>query len=286
MANANPSRLLMAHPASPIYGKTSGVGVVRDATETAQDGVVAVSNGDVAMCLDPALLCEVFEDFLGAGDLPKTGDTVVNASSPWFIKDTSAAGAPTIGLSADAANGQLGVAFASTNEVEAVTLYWNDEQNISTSAEPVMIIRAQIDTLFSGATVGFVAGFASAQNDTVDSVAQNAWVKVEGANLNLLLESDDATTDTDDKDSGVDLVAGTMYEFKVSMSALDGASYNNVKYFYRSTLGGDWTELTFPGTTFKVLAGQSVQPYFSFYKNSAGTDSMKIDYVRCYWKRS
>lgn len=290
--SADSDRLIVSKSGAPLYGRTDGVGVIRNASSnTVHDGLVAISNGSVTRTLDPSLLCEVFEDFIGNIDLPKTGDTVVNTSSPWFLKDTSSAGSPTFAIVGDADNGQLDFHFDSQNEVQSLTLYWKDEQCIDSDQEPVMVVRLQLPAQFSGATVGFVAGFGSAQNDTVDSVADNAWVKVEGANLNLLLESDNNTTDTDDKDTGVDLVAATWYEFMISCSALHGASVTDIRYFYRATLGGDWTPLNGPGTalastTFKMRADQAIQPLVQFYKNSAGTDQLLVDYVRVYWKRN
>jgi hypothetical protein len=283
---ADADRLLVSKAGSPIYGQTDGVGVLPDAggSSSAHDGLVAISNGSNAMCLDRAMLCEVFEDFMGGTTIAANG-TGDAAGGPWFTKDTSAAGSPTLAISGDADNGQFAMAFSSTNESQILTLYWNDEQNIDSDQEPVVIYRLSVDaTPTSGTKIAF--GLASAQNDTLDSVAQNAWFLLAGADLSIFVESDDATTDSDDKDTGIDVTAATMYEFKVSCAAADGAAYNNVKFFYRSTLGGDWTDITPSGTTFKLAADTALQPFVQLTKNSAATDGIKIDYVRCYWKRN
>lgn len=286
MASTAPNRLIASKSAMPLYGRTDGVGVVPDAggDSSLSDGLVAISNGDVSKTLDHSMYCEVFEDFIGQTAIPLNG-TGDASSGPWQIKDTSAAGAPTTVVSGDADNGQLALAFAADNEAEILTLYWGDEQNIDSDQEPVFDIRLSLDAQFTAGTI-LVFGLASAYNATADSVANHGWFRVEGANLNLLIESDDATTDDDDNDTTVDLVAATMYEFRVSLSALHGGSATNAKFFYRSTLGGDWTPLL-ATTTFSVGADIALQPIVQLQKASGtATDGIKIDYVRAFWKRN
>jgi hypothetical protein len=150
-----------------------------------------------------------------------------------------------------------------------------------------LVVRLSVDALPT-ANEDLVIGFASAYNATIDSVANNAWIKLAGASLSVVLESDDATTDNDDKapDTAFTLTAATMYEFKISMSAVDGASSTNVKFFARSTVGGDWTALTSGSTVFKFGANIAAQPYVFFQKaSSTDTGGIKVDYIRSYWKR-
>lgn len=286
--NARADRIVMSKSGMPIYGRNDGVAVLPDAggDTTTTDGLIAVENGAVASTLSRAMFCEVFEDFLGGHDIPTSGDTIVNNSSPWFVKDTSAAGSPTKAIVADADNGQYALTFAATNEAEVLTLSFNDEQNIDSDQEPVFITRLSVDGT-PGAATNLVIGLASAQNDTEDSVAQNAWFRLVPSSLALYCESDDATTDSDDKSTGITLTAATLYEFKVSMSAMDGAAYNNVKFFYRTALGGDWTNITPSAVTFKVAADTALQPFIQLSKTTGtATDGIKIDYVHCLWKRN
>lgn len=286
MAQAAYDKLIMAKSGSPLYGRSDGIGVVPDAggSNSSGDGLVAVSNGDVCKTLDHAMFCEVFEDFIGQTAIPANG-TGDAASGPWQIKDTSAAGSPTKVISGDADNGQLALAFSNTDEAQILTLYWGDEQNIDSDQEPVVDFRLSLDAQFTAGTI-LVFGLASAQNDTADTVANHGWFRIEGANLNLLVESDDGTTDDNDNDTTVDLVAATMYEFRVSLSSLHGGSATAAKFFYRSTLGGDWTELL-TTTTFAVGADTALQPFLQLQKASGtATDGIKIDYVRAFWKRN
>lgn len=289
--SADHDKLIVSHTGNPIYGQTDGIGVVPDAggSASAHDGLVAISNGDVSMTLDRSMYCEVFEDFIGDRLIAETGSKDVDAG-PWTYKDVSSSGSPTAAIVANADNGQWAFTFASTTEAEELVLYWDDELNIDSDQEPVFIIRFKTACAVGGAfdsNTHFVAGLASAYNTTTDTIAQNAWIRLEGANNNILLESDDNTTNTDDQDSGVDYVDDTFYEFMVSMSALHGASATDVRFFYRSTLGGDWTALTVAGVTFKVAADTALQPFMKLMKASdANTDGVVIDYVRVYWKRN
>lgn len=286
MSSADHDQLIVSKSGSPLYGRTDGVGVLPDAggDATLSDGLVAISNGDVSKTLDHSMFCEVFEDFIGSTAIAANG-TGDAATGPWQIKDTSSAGSPTKTVSADADNGQLALAFDNTSEAQILTLYWGDEQNIDSDQEPVAIYRLALDAQFTAGTI-LVFGLASAQNDTADTVANNAWFRVEGANLNLLVESDDNSTNDDDNDTAVDLTAATMYEFMVSASALHGASATDVRFYYRSTLGGDWTRLL-STTTFKVGADVALQPYLQLQKASGtATDGIKVDYVRTFWKRN
>ena len=68
---ADSDKILVSRSGSPIYGRTDGIGVLPDAagTATTTDGLVAVANGVVCKTLEPSMLCEVFEDFLGAAAL-------------------------------------------------------------------------------------------------------------------------------------------------------------------------------------------------------------------------
>jgi len=282
-------RLKMSQSGQPIYGQNDGVGVLPDAggSSTTHDGLVAVSNGDASMSLDYAMLPELFEDFLGSRVVAL--DSGLDADNgPLVLKDVSTGGSPTLARVADAADGQLALTMDTTSEAQQLVLYANDELNINTDQEPVFICRASLDAQFAGSTSILVMGLAGPYNAAPDSVANHAWFRVEGANLNLLLESDDATTDTDDIDSTTDLVAATMAEFKVSTAAEDGASPTDVKFFYRTTLGGDWTEQkAADGTKFVIGANVDVQPYVHLGRASgADADGIKLDYVRCYWKRS
>lgn len=241
--------------------------------------------GMIDFPLSRALYSQAFEDFNGATVIPLNG-SLDTAEGPWTRKDTSSAGSPTSTISGDADNGQLNLAFDSQNEAQVLTVYFNDEQGIDSDQEPVAFFRLQVDETLNANTT-LVFGLASAQNDTADSVTNNAWFRLAGANA-LEIEADDGTTDSDDKTTGVTLTASTMYEFMVCASSSCGASISDIHFYYRATLGGAWIRLTDSAATkFKIAADTAIQPFLQFQKAAnAETDSMKLDYIGAFWNRN
>jgi hypothetical protein len=233
---------------------------------------VQVVNGQIDHFIPSALSVSVFEDFLGK-DINVTDGI-------WAEKDTSAAGTPTLAIVADADDGVYQLTLAATDEAEIVTLYWNDELNIDTDRGPVLYSRVYVETLPSAAAEIMVWGLASAQNDTEDSVANHAWFRLE-ADGDLLIESDDGTTDDDDNDTAVDFAADTYYE-----TLVDCRTPTDCDFYYRTALGGDWTELL-STTAFSIGADAAVQPFAQVSKDSGtGQPSLKLDAVAVGWTRT
>lgn len=216
--------------------------------------------------------CVFFEDFLGKA---------LNVTDSVFgTNDTSSAGTPTLAIDGDATDGKFAIAFDDTDEAQVAGLDWNDELNIDIDKAPTFVCKLSIDATLN-ANDEFAFGLAGAQNDTLDSVAQHAWFRLDGS-MSLLCESDDGATDTDDQDTGIDLVATTEYEFKI-----DCADKSDVKFYYRTTLDGAWTALL-ATTTFDLSAySGNLQPFFQLAKSSgAQTSGVKIDYVKVAWDRT
>jgi hypothetical protein len=290
MAEADSDTLIVSKSGSPLYGRTDGVGVLPDAAgdTTTSDGLVAIANGAVCRSLEPSMLCEIFEDFMGIFIIPDA-DSLDLAQGPW-VSQTTASAAPA--RVADADNGVIKLVLDNGNEVGDSTVYWGDEQNIDSDQEPFMICRVKTSTTPAAAD-SISWGFASGYNALRDSVANNAWFSLEGASLALKAESDDASTDTDGKaltttdGTAVTLTADTYYEFMISMSSLHGASPTDVRFFYRPTLGGAWQRLISGSTVFKFGADIATQPYFQIEKTSGtSTPDLFIDYVQVFWKRN
>ena len=259
---------------NPYYARTDGLCV-----DTDEKATVAIGNGDMVMGLNRYLIVDLFEDFQGNTDVPGTGDTIVNQSTPWYVDDQSASGSPTFAEIADADNGQYQLTLAATNEAENLTFYFKDQQTIDSDSGPVMVVRAYVNTLPSAADEIIVMGFGSAQNDDEDAIASNAWFKLD-ANASLLVESDDTTTNDDDNDTSFDVVVDTWYEFMIDCSTV-----TDCDFFYRSTLAGDWTEVL-AATAFSLGADASVQPYIQIQKaTGTGVPSLYLDFVHVWWKR-
>jgi hypothetical protein len=248
---------------------TSRLGMV-----LAVDADGAVREKDISL-IDRSRRVHVFEDFVGRA---------LNVTDGIFaVKDTSAAGTPTQAIVADAADGQFAMAFSNTNEAQILTLYTNDEQNIPSAKKPVVIFRlktvAETGGAIDSATI-LAFGLASAQNDTLDSVASHAWFRLSGSQV-LTLESDDGTTDNDDKTTGVTLTDDTFYEFMV-----DATVRTDVKFYYRASTAEQWTRLGNQGVTFTVDSA-ALQPFVQIQKAAdTNTDAVRIDYVSVSWDRT
>jgi hypothetical protein len=131
----------------------------------------------------------------------------------WTIKDTSAAGTPTYVVNGDGAV----LTLAATSEAEIVTFYHNNVRTIK--LEDLVSIEWALKVSGIDSSTILVAGVASDQNDTADSVAEHAWFRIEGATSlsNLVAETDDATTDNNDKATGTTL-STTLKRLKVDFS--------------------------------------------------------------------
>jgi hypothetical protein len=207
----------------------------------------------------------VQEDFLQS-----SSGTLV---APWATQDTSAAGSPTLDFVDDADNGEFTLAQDNTDEAQNLTLYWGDSLHIDATAQPYFEARIKIDedTALS-ADDRLVVGLASARNATLDSVAGHLWFRVEGANHNILWESDDGTTDDDDNDTGVDFVDDTYLVLQI-----DASNRAAVKYYVDGVLVGtaDASDLT-----------GNLQPFIELQKDAGTvTHAVVVDYVHVAWMR-
>lgn len=210
---------------------------------------------------------EEFEDFTGAAP-----------TAHWTTHDTSAAGSPTQAVKADAADGAFEMAFDNTDEAQALALYWGDKTIIDPTKNPQIIFRLQTASLNANDILVF--GLADARDATLDDNVSHAWFRIESG-LDVLLESDDGTTDNDDKDPSVAITAATYYDFKIDMD-----DRTDVKFYYRASSDAAWTAMTVSGTTFSVGTA-FLQPYTELQKSGGTqTTSMQVDSIRVSWDRT
>lgn len=211
----------------------------------------------------------IFEDDFLAGAI----GTAAASGTPWMIDDTSSSGTPTYDFQS-AHGGQFAMEFAATAEVENVCLHFGDKLvfDIDLLGSVEFAIKTEA-TLDSATTI--VAGLGSARNDTPDSVAANAWFRLEGSN-SVVVETDDGVTDNDDVATGKTLGAA-FKEFKISFEA--GTA--DVRFF----IDGDRVA---SGTTFDMSGYTGLlQPIFQLQKTSdTNTDALTIDFIRVYGKRA
>lgn len=173
----------------------------------------------------------------------------------WTIADTSTGGAPTY-LCATEDGGAAVLTLANTNEAEIVTLYHNDVLAFDVRKISQVWWVAKVAGIDAVTTL--TIGVGSARSDTADSVAANAWFRMEGSASTsaLLYESDDGTTDDDDNSAGTTLAA--VYK-KLLIDFTQGL--DKVRFFVDGALAGttDMSALT---------AGQNVQPIVQLQKAS------------------
>lgn len=209
----------------------------------------------------------IFEDFN-----QKPGSTL-----PGFLttQDTSSAGTPTLDYGTDLAAGCYVMQLDPTNEAETVTLYGGDNHVIDITKTPKVEWRVKLSPDVTGAGGALAAGdkivigIASDRNATLDTIATNAWFRLEGANANILVETDDNSTNTDDKDTGSDWVADTWYRF-----AIDFTDLTDVRFLI------DDIDVT-PTTMSMSHATGTVSPYIELQKAAAANFDHKltIDYL-------
>lgn len=211
---------------------------------------------------------QIFSDFIGGGALP-----LDSAGGEGFVNhDTSSGGAPTFAFQS-AADGVYMMKFHSTSEAEYLATYLGDAVCVSPTKGP--IFEARVKLVLAGSTLSaddrIVIGLASARNNTLDSIADHVWFRMEGANNNILAEGDDGTSDNNDNDTGVDYASGTFQVFKIDMTDL-----TDVKF----SIDGNRCALPEAIDVSAMAAGDYLQPYIEIQKDAgAEVHEVHIDYI-------
>jgi hypothetical protein len=158
-----------------------------------------------------------------------------------------------------------------------VALHFNDSLDFDIDDIQRVTMRVKIGaaTFTSGSILCF--GVGSARNDTANSVAANAWFRMEGANSTTLVyaETDDGTRDVDDVSTGVAL--GTNYKnFVIDFTG----GKSNVKFY----IDGQRVCST---QTFDMSAYTAgLQPIIQLQKGvNSNVDSVVIDFIEVVCKR-
>ena len=203
-------------------------------------------------------------DFFGHDSFTATaGD-----NAPFLIKDTSAAGTPTYALVDGSPTGELALTFSSDTEAQILTLYQNNIEQYDIDLIREVEWRVKVSSATLDTANILVCGVASGQNDTADSVAEHAWFRLSADN-NLTVETDDGTTDNDDKATGKTL--GTTYK-NLLISFANGKS--DIRFFVDN-------EPVATSTTFSMAAySSSLQLFLQWQKSSDNnTQAVTIDRV-------
>ncbi len=195
--------------------------------------------------------------------------TTTPGQNGWTIADTSAAGTPTY-LCITEDGGAAKLTCVATSEAEIITLYMNDVLPFDVRQIHYVDFIVKVAGIDAVTTLTF--GLGSARNDTDDSVATNAWFRMEGSvsTTALVVETDDGTTDNDDKATGTTLAA--VYKH-CRIDFTNGIS--DIRFYVDG-------QRVAAGTTFSMnslTAGLNVQPIVQIQKAS-GTGVPTITIAR------
>ncbi len=214
---------------------------------------------------------EVFyDDFNGTvATLPTSADP----ATAWLIDDTSVTGTPTYTKGTSV----LTMTLNNDNAIVNICNHFNDalDFDIDLIQSVEMRVRLGASTFTSGSILVF--GVGSARADDPDTVAANAWFRMQGANSTTLvyLETDDGTRDVDDVSSGVTL--GTTFK-RFVIDFTGGKS--DVKFYIDGQRVG-------ASQKFDMSAySAGLQPIIQLQKvANTNADSVIMDYIRVECKR-
>lgn len=209
------------------------------------------------------------DDFVGAS---VTFPTSANIGTPWVTAVTGAA-PPTHVRAGSLAT----LSLTSASQAQILSLHHGD--SLAFDIDDIQSIEMRVElnaaTFTSGSILVF--GLGSARNDTADSVAANAWFRMEGANstTQVYVETDDGTRDNDDIATGQTL--GTT--FKKFVIDFTGGK-NNVKFFI------DKVQVAASRTFDMSAYSAGLQPIIQLQKAAnTNADVAIIDYVHIVSKR-
>lgn len=207
------------------------------------------------------------DDFLG-----KAYDT----TNRWTAIDVSAAGNTTPALVADALNGVLAMPLDATSEAQESGETWGDQRTLALNQGLNFEARVAFSVLPTTG-VAAVFGLAADKNATADSVTENFWFRLQASGA-VLAESDDTSTDNDDKATGTTVIANEYHVYRIDCSVP-----TDIKFYIDGARVAASTTFTAAGAS-STLA---LQPYFHIAKASGtGVGTMILDCVRVWQKRS
>jgi len=252
---------LLAH-GMPVYASDDATLTTDPGTDTAPNSLVGVMVRYVSSGI------AVVEFRAGEAAAPLVSDDIVfeddflgdSLGAHWATVDV---GDATQTIVADEHGGAVSCLIAATSEAEDAVIYFGDELNFDIDHLKRIEMRAKIIT--PGAGVTLVWGMAGAHDLDKDTVAQNAWFRVEGGTLDLLVESDDGTNNNDDDDTAINLVSDAYHDFMI-----DFTDTSDVKFFVDGVQVSDATTFDMSNYT------GGLQPYFSGDKASGTTTGQVI----------
>ena len=143
-----------------------------------------------------------------------------DGTTRWTFAQVSAAGTDGEGgPRADVANGVYRLETKSASDELAIArVDWADQLLLNPAKGIIFEARVAPVTLAPFAATELVIGLASAHNNAWNSVAEHAAFKLIGATCDVVCESDDGTTDHDDKGTPYAGVAATYRIYRIEKS--------------------------------------------------------------------
>lgn len=208
---------------------------------------------------------KIVYDFRGALSPP----AVASRQGIWCSKATGSCTIKSV------SGGPIDLALDATSEVQNACLYMGDILPFAIADIVRVSFIAKISASLAAA-VRAVLGVASARNDDPDAIAANAWFQCAGANT-LTVETDDGTTDLDDKATG-DSLAATYKELVIEFAegiasksppALSTGGKSNIGFYVGNTNGS--RRRVAQNTQFDMSAYSSNLQLFAQIQKTSGT---------------
>lgn len=206
--------------------------------------------------------------------------SISTTGSGQIVKTITGAAPPTGNMVTDEPRGVLGMYLTNANQAQSVGFAFNGPNATTGAILPIRVtdcpyyeIYLKVKTLPTSGTVGLF-GFASdwqeeSSADNVDTVATNLWFKLAGSGA-FVMESDNATTDNDDKSTGVTATADDQYRRLV----LDAEVPTDCKGYIEGARVAS-------STTFTISVASGVLQPLWYVGKPAGTTvgEVEVDYV-------
>jgi hypothetical protein len=213
----------------------------------------------------------------GAVDAPRVRLVFATTPTPYTPLIARTAGSPLVGPVDSVGHGEITGVLSATNEVNTAGIYCGDKRDIVATYGPIFRFRVKLGAI--AANERLIIGLCDTYNATWDNVAKNAWFRFEGS-LAALVETDDGTTDNDDKayittGTNLTLTADTYYWFVIDVTDPTAINFQIDNYPVQKRYGATlWA------------ATDYLQPIIAVQKASGtGIPSWTADLVAGDWER-
>lgn len=164
--------------------------------------------------------------------------------------------------------------LTATNEAQKVDLL--SAQGFAVGSKPIIEGAFRVLSDGSGSATDVSFGLASATHATdADSIAESAFIHLNGNDTNIYAECDDGTNETAATDTTIDYTEGSGLSSRVEFW-IDCRSLSSLKFYVNGAR-------VLSGTTFSVAAAAGAWYLLAHVEKTSSTDTYKIalDWLRC-----